>query len=88
MIQREPKNDINLGPDSAGQSGDTQGLYNSEDSESESVLELLEEGSAFEASVVNGIENARPADQGPVTTQEVEEEDVPAEYLESKESQR
>ncbi len=88
MIQREPKDDINLGPDSAGQSGDTQGLYNPEDSESESVLELLEEGNAFEASVVSGIENARPAGDGPVTTQEVDEEDVPAEYLESRESQR
>jgi hypothetical protein len=49
---------------------------------SESVRELLEEGQAFEASVVSGIENAPPADAGEVTTREVPEDDVPPEYLE------
>jgi hypothetical protein len=77
-----------LGPDSAGQSGDLQGLFDYEDSNSESVTELLEEGQAFEASVVSGIENAPDADQGGVRTRQVEEDDVPDEYLEGRESER
>ena len=77
-----------LGPGSAGQSGDTQGLFNSEDSDSESVQELLEEGQSFEASVLSGIENAPPADEAEVTTTQVAEDDVPDEYLESRESER
>jgi hypothetical protein len=70
-----------LGPDSAGQSGDMQGIGSSEDSESESVAELLEEGQYFEASVVSGIENAPPADESEVHTRQVPEDDVPGEYL-------
>ena len=70
-----------LGPNSAGQSGDTQGLYTDEDSESESVTELLEEGQYFEASVLSGIENAPPADVAEVRTRQVPEDDVPQEYL-------
>jgi len=62
-----------LGPNSAGQSGDTQGLYTDEDSESESVTELLEEGQYFEASVLSGIENAPPADVSEVRTRQVPE---------------
>jgi hypothetical protein len=72
---------MGLGPDSAGQSGDTQGLLGSEGSESESVAELLEEGQYYEASVLSGIENAPPADVAEVTTKQVPEDDVPAEYL-------
>ena len=68
------------GPGSAGQSGDTEGLSDVEDVTSESVLELIEEGQAFEAGIVNGIENAPDADQGPVRTREVLEDDVPSEY--------
>jgi len=74
-----------LGPNSAGQSGDTQGLYTDEDSESESVTELLEEGQYFEASVLSGIENAPPADVSEVRTRQVPEDDVPQEYLEQDE---
>jgi hypothetical protein len=74
-----------LGPNSAGQSGDTQGLYTDEDSESESVTELLEEGQYFEASVLSGIENAPPADVSEVRTRQVPEDDVPEEYLEQDE---
>jgi hypothetical protein len=68
------------GPGSAGQSGDTQGLSDSGEATSESVLELIEEGQAFEAGIVAGIENAPDADAGPVTTREVPEDDVPTEY--------
>jgi hypothetical protein len=72
-----------LGPGSAGQSGDTQGIYDAEDSNSESVRELLEEGQYSEASAVNAIENAPPADVAEVTTRQVPEDDVPEEYLRS-----
>jgi hypothetical protein len=71
-----------LGPNSAGQSGDTQGLSTDEDSDSESVTELLEEGQYFEASILSGIENAPPADVAEVRTRQVPEDDVPEEYLE------
>ena len=77
------KNERETGPGSAGQSGDLQGLSDSDDASSESVAELLEEGQAFEASVVNSIENARIADDdGGIVTSEVNEDDVPEEYLE------
>jgi hypothetical protein len=69
------------GPNSGGQSGDTQGISNAEDTTSESVLELLEEGQYFEASVVDGIENAVPPDVSGVRTKQVPEDDVPTEYL-------
>lgn len=71
-----------LGPGSAGQSGDTQGLSDVEDNDSESIAELLEEGQYFEASVLSGIENAPPADLAEVKTRQVPEDDVPEEYLE------
>ena len=70
-----------LGPDSAGQSGDTQEISNIADADSESVEELLDEGDAFEANVVEGVENAKDADVAEVTTREVPEDDVPEEYL-------
>lgn len=77
----EPENDsLGLGPESAGQSGDTQGLLDSEESNPESVAELLQEGQYYEASVVSGIENAPPADEAEVTTQQVQQDDVPGEY--------
>jgi len=71
--------------DKAGQSGDVQGLSNVEDVDSESVEELLEEGQAFEAGVVSGVENAPDADQGEVKTKEVPEDDVPSEYRDYRE---
>jgi hypothetical protein len=64
-----------------GQSGDLQGLSNLEGANSESVDELLEEGNAFEAEVVKGVEDAGDADEGEVRTHEVPEDDVPGEYL-------
>jgi hypothetical protein len=70
-----------LGAKSGGQSGDLQGLSDSASADSESVDELLEEGNAFEAEVVEGVENVPDADQGEVRTHEVPEDDVPDEYL-------
>ena len=63
-------------------SGDLQGLSNIAGADSESVDELLEEGNAFEAEVVKGVEDAADADEGEVRTHEVPENDVPSEYLE------
>jgi hypothetical protein len=71
-----------LGARSGGQSGDLQGLSNREGADSESVDELLEEGNAFEAEVVKGVEDVPDADEGEVRTHEVPEDDVPDEYLE------
>jgi hypothetical protein len=42
---------------------------------------LLEEGNAFEADVVKGVEDADDADKGEVRTHEVPQDDVPGEYL-------
>jgi len=74
-----------LGPNSAGQSGDTQGLSDAENDSSESVAELLEEGQYFEAGILSGVENAPPADVSEVRTRQVREDDVPPEYLENEE---
>jgi len=70
-----------LGARSGGQSGDLQGLSSAEGAASESVEELLEEGNAFEADVVKGVEDAEDSDEGEVVTHEVPEDDVPEEYL-------
>src|SRR5713226_4981400 len=70
-----------LGARSGEQSGDLQGLSNVEGADSESVDELLEEGNAFEADVVKGVEDADDADKGEVRTHEVPQDDVPGEYL-------
>jgi hypothetical protein len=58
-----------------------QGLSNVEAADSESVDELLEEGNAFEADVVAGVERAGDSDEKEVRTHEVPEDDVPGEYL-------
>ncbi len=70
-----------LGPDAGGQSGDTEGLSRAELADSESVEELVEEGQAFEAGIVSGVENAPPAGRRGVRTRQVPEDDVPQEYL-------
>ena len=70
-----------LGPEAAGQAGDTEGLSRAELADSESVEELVEEGQAFEAGIVGGVENAPDADRGGVRTRQVPEDDVPQEYL-------
>jgi len=69
------------GPGSAGQSGDLQGLSDLERADSESVDELIEEGNAFEAGVVAGVEEAGEHGDREVHTREVLEDDVPEEYL-------
>ena len=65
---------------SGGQSGDLQGLSNIEGADSESVSELIEEGNAFEADAVAGVEHAGETDQKEVRTHEVPQDDVPGEY--------
>jgi N utilization substance protein A len=80
---------INLRPKgldskSGGQSGALQGLSDVEIASSESVDELLEEGNAFEAEIVKGVEDAPDADQGEVRThQRPEEEDLPEDFREN-----
>ena len=69
------------GPDSGGQSGDTQGLSDVAEAGSESVLELLEEGQSFEAEAIGGVEDAAEPDMAEVHTKQVPEDDVPDEYL-------
>lgn len=67
-----------------GQSGDLQGLSNIEGADSESVGELIEEGNAFEADAVMGVEDAGDTDEKEVRTHEVPQDDVPGEYLDKK----
>jgi hypothetical protein len=69
-----------LGPESGGQSGDNEGLSEIASADSESVEELVEEGQAFEAGVISGVEDAPDADQGGVRTRQVPVDDVPPEY--------
>ena len=70
-----------LGSRSGVQSGDLQGLSQNESVDSESVDELVEEGNAFEAGVVSGVEDAGKRGVKEVRTREVPEDDVPEEYL-------
>jgi hypothetical protein len=68
-------------PRPESQSGDLQGLSEVAAADSESVDELLEEGNAFEADVVSGVERAGNENGKEVRTHEVPEDDVPGEYL-------
>jgi hypothetical protein len=70
-----------LGARSGEKSGDLQGLSNVQGADSESVDELLEEGNAFEAEVVKGVEDAEGADEGEVRTHEVRRDHVPGEHM-------
>jgi hypothetical protein len=63
------------------QSGDLQGLSTVESANSESVDELLEEGNAFEAGIVSGVEDSGNREGKEVRTRQVPEDDVPGEYL-------
>jgi hypothetical protein len=69
------------GARSETQAGDLQGLSAIEGADSESVSELLDEGNAFEAGVVEGVENVDDHEEREVHTHEVPEDDVPEEYL-------
>jgi ABC-type thiamine transport system substrate-binding protein len=86
MTIRSKNEEAESGPDSAGQAGDTQQISDVPSADSESVEELAEEGNAFEADVVYGVENAKDADVSEVTTHEVSEDDIPAEYLEDEDN--
>ncbi len=54
------------GPDSGGQSGDTQGLSPVAEASDESVEELTDEGQDIEAEIVQGIEDAGDHPEQPV----------------------
>ena len=74
------------GPESAGQSGDTEGLDDEAEASDESVEELVEDGQYFEAEVVDGVENAPDADEGEVVVHErpetpMDREDISDEEL-------
>jgi hypothetical protein len=73
---------------SGGQSGDTQGLFDTEDTDSESVKELLEDGQYFEAAAISGVGGAPRPDVAEVTTRQFAEDDVPEEYLDEDEPPR
>jgi len=68
------------GPDSAGQSGDLTGLSDEAEAGDDSVEDLVESGQYYEAEVLDGVENAPPADEAEVTVHDrAGEEDVPDE---------
>ncbi len=78
----EPLDALDLTPPPSGlESGDLEGLSNTESVDSESVDELLEEGNAFEAGIVSGVEESEDESVREVRTREVPEDDVPQEYL-------
>ena len=60
-------------------------MSNVQGADSESVDELLEQGNAFEAEVVKGVEDAEGSDEGEVRTHEVPQDDVPGEYRDKEE---
>ncbi|MGD0732079.1 MAG: hypothetical protein ABR956_12515 [Terracidiphilus sp.] len=77
-----PPSSLELSREVSGlESGDLEGLSNVESADSESVDELLEEGNAFEAGGVWGVEYSREREGKEVRTREVPEDDVPGEYL-------
>jgi len=59
-----------LGPESAGQSGDTQGLEFDNEASDETVQELAEDDQAYEAEAVEGVEEAGDHPERPVRSHE------------------
>ncbi len=57
-----------VGPESAGQSGDPQRLSIVEDADNESVEELADDDQAIEAATVDGVEDAADHPERPVHT--------------------
>src|ERR1700693_4958467 len=57
-----------VGPDSAGQSGDAQQLSSIADAAEESVQELADTDQAMEAGIVDGVEDAADHPERPVHT--------------------
>lgn len=76
-VSLEPKG---LGTRAGVGAGDLQDTSILENVDSESAEELLEEGQAFEAGIISGVEDAPNADKSEVTTHEVPQDDVPGEY--------
>ena len=68
--------DMGEGPGSGGQSGDLQGLSNVAGADSESVVELLEEGQFFEAEAVSGVEDSPDGEVSELHTRRSEERRV------------
>lgn len=64
------RQETGLGPDSAGQSGDTQGLPDNAIADSESVTELVEEGQNLEAELILGMENTPDGEVREVRTKQ------------------
>jgi hypothetical protein len=64
----------------AGQSGDLQGLSSVEEADSESVDELLEDGQAFEAEVVEGVEDVPDEKEVPSRGRRETEGEPPEDY--------
>ncbi|HET9129517.1 MAG TPA: hypothetical protein VFO86_01140 [Terriglobia bacterium] len=62
-------------------SGDLQGLSRKPKADSESVDELVQEGNAYEAGILQGVEEADNADEVEVISHEELADDVPGEYL-------
>ena len=62
-------------------SGDLQGLPEIEHLDSENLHELLEQGNAFEANVLAGVQDAEDNEGKEIHTHEVPEDDVPGEYV-------
>jgi hypothetical protein len=73
--------DVGLAPsmddasERAGQSGDIQGISNIAEADPESVEELLDDGQAFEAEVVSGVEDARDEKEVPARGRLGDDED-------------
>jgi hypothetical protein len=80
-VDTAPFPPLGQGSRPGGQAGDLQGLSSVGGADSESIDELLEEGNAFEADAVKGVEDAGDAEEKEVRTHEVPEDDVPDEYL-------
>ena len=59
-----------VGPDSAGQSGYTQGLSQDPDAADKSVEELADTDQAYEAGILEGVEDADDHPERPVRTHE------------------
>ncbi len=83
MIDPRRKLRDETGSDAAGQSGDIQQLRDRAYADSESAEELVEEGNAFEAGIISGVEDAPDPDVDEVRTRQVPVDDVPEEYLDN-----
>ncbi|HVP64239.1 MAG TPA: transcription termination factor NusA [candidate division Zixibacteria bacterium] len=66
----EAGEELQTGPDSAGQSGDNTELSDVPEMASESVAELEETEQSYEAEVIDGVEHVPPADEAEVHTHE------------------